>query len=81
MTRSERPYRRRKAALVDGRMLGYTVHGRNKRRWDDLAEHLEISPSELFDIMVENLPLDGYGRPTWYPEPPNADGVLPIDAA
>jgi len=81
MASSDRPYRRRKAPLVDGRMLGYTVHGRNKRRWDDLADHLKISPSELFDIMVETLPLDEYGRPTWYPEPADPDGVLPIDTA
>ena len=81
MARSERPYRRRKDPLLDPQQLGYTVNGRSKRGWEDLAEFLKVSPSELFDIMVQNLPLDDYGRPTWLPEPPTEDGVLQMPAA
>lgn len=76
-----RPYRRRKDPLVDGQQLGYTVNGVSKRGWEALAEHLKMSPSELFDIMVANMPLDSYGRPTWMPETPPEDGVLPMPAA
>lgn len=84
MARSERPYRRRKEPLIDPQQLGYTVNGSSKRGWESLAEHLRKSPSELFDLMVQNLPLDEYGRPTWMPDEPTEetqDGVLQMPAA
>lgn len=81
MARSERPYRRRKEPLIDPQQLGYTVNGTSKHRWEHLADGLKVSPSELFDIMVQNLQLDGYGRPVWFPEPPTEDGVLQMPAA
>ena len=81
MARSERPYRRRKEPLLDPQQLGYTVTGRSKRGWEDLAALLKVSPSALFAILVQNLPLDDYGRPTWLPEPPTEDGVLQMPAA
>jgi len=82
MTKSVRPYRRRKVPLVDPHQLGLTVHGRNKARWEDLAEFLKVSPSELFDTMVENLQVDEYGRPVWFPKPMDEeDGMLRMPAA
>lgn len=81
MARSERPYRRRKEPLIDPQQLGYTVNGTSKYGWEDLAEYLKVSPSELFDIMVQNLELDEYGRPTWFPKRPTEDGVLQMPAA
>ncbi len=67
--------------MVDPQMLGYEVERVNKERWDALADYLRMSPSELFDLMVENIQLDAYGRPVWLPSKPRADGVLPIDTA
>jgi len=59
-------------------MLGYEAERVNKERWDALAASLEMSPSELFDVMVVNLQLDAYGRPVWLPARPLKDGVLDI---
>ena len=81
MARSERPYRRREQPLIDPKQLGYTVNGTSKYGWEDLAEYLKVSPSELFDIMFQNLQLDDYGRPVWFPEPRPEDGVLQMPAA
>lgn len=76
-----RRYRRPRGSLVDPQMLGYEVERVNKERWDALADYVEMSPSELFDLMVENIQLDAYGRPVWLPSQPLKDGVLPIDTA
>lgn len=76
-----RRYRRRRGAMTDPQMLGYMVESVNKVRWDALADYVEMSPSELFDLMVENIQLDAYGRPVWLPAQPLKDGVLPIDTA
>jgi hypothetical protein len=81
MAPSARPYRRRKEPLVDPKQLGYTVKGRSKSTWEQIADNEQVSPSELFDLMVEHIPLDAYGRPTWLPPRPPQDGVLPIDTA
>lgn len=61
--------------------LGYDVERANKDRWAAIATHVGMSPSALFDRMVENVQLDGRGRPVWLPTEPLADGELPIDAA
>ncbi|WP_344257677.1 hypothetical protein [Agromyces humatus] len=61
--------------------LGYDVERTNKDRWADIAAHVGMSPSALFDRMVENIELDGRGYPTWLPEQPLKDGELPIDPA
>ena len=75
-----RLYRRNRNELrgVPTKMLGYNVTAANKARWEDLAQSLEKSPSELFDLMVDNLQLDEYGRPVWMPPQPLKDGMLPI---
>lgn len=61
--------------------LGYEVEHTSKETWEALAYSLEMSPSELFDLMIDHLPLDGYGRPTWFPERPLKDGMYEIPAA
>ena len=73
-----RVFRRPRGTLSDPLMLGYEVERTHKERWDALATSLEMSPSELFDVMVDNLQLDGYGRPLWLPARPLKDGVLDI---
>lgn len=82
MAQSTRPYRRRKEPLVDPQQLGLTVNGRSKSALEAIADSQEMSPSELFDLMVEHLQtqLDPYGRPVWLPTRPPKDGVLPIDS-
>ena len=67
--------------MVQPTNLGYEVELTSKKRWEVLAHELEISPSELFDLMVEHLPLDAYGRPTWFPERSLKDGMLRVPAA
>lgn len=73
-----RVFRRPRGSLNDPVMLGYEAERTNKERWDALATSLEMSPSELFDKMVDNLQLDAYGRPVWLPPRPLKDGVLDI---
>lgn len=81
MASSTRPYRRRKQPLVDPRQLGYTVNGQSKRIWEEDADAEQLSPSEMFDLMVEYMPRDANGRPAWLPPRTSEDGVLPIEAA
>ena len=76
-----RTYRRPRGTMVRPTNLGYEVEKTSKDRWEDLAFSLEYSPSELFDLMVENLPLDAYGRPTWLPARPLKDGMFSVPAA
>lgn len=76
-----RTYRRPRGTMVQPINLGYEVEKTSKERWEALAQSLEISPSELFDVMVEHLPLDAYGRPTWFPDRPLKDGMLRVPAA
>lgn len=76
-----RTYRRPRGTMVQPTNLGYEVEFTSKKRWEALAQELEISPSELFDVMVEHLPIDAYGRPTWFPERPLKDGMLRVPAA
>lgn len=58
-----------------------SVEKRNRDRWKEIAELNSISPSAMFDAMVEHIDLDLRGRPTWLPEVPPRDGELPIDSA
>ena len=71
-----RTYRRPRGTMVQPINLGYEVEKTSKERWEDLARSLEYSPSELFDIMVEHLPLDAFGRPTWLPADHSKTGCL-----
>lgn len=75
------PRRLPRGTRIDPVTLGYDVERVNKDRWASLAAHVGMSPSALFDQMVENLPLDDRGFPTWLPEQPLRDGELPIDSA
>ena len=79
--KKRRTYRRPRGTMVQPTNLGYEVELTSKKRWEALAQEVEISPSELFDLMVEHLPLDAYGRPTWFPERPLKDGMLRVPAA
>lgn len=79
--KKRRTYRRPRGTMVQPTNLGYEVEFTSKSTWETLAQNLEISPSELFDVMVEHLPLDAYGRPTWFPERPPKDGMLHVPAA
>lgn len=56
--------------------LGYDVERVNKNRWADIAAAAGISPSALFDRMVETIELDEHGAPTWFDRPAEE---LPID--
>lgn len=56
--------------------LGYDVERTNKDRWKEIADHVGISPSALFDRMVETIELDGNGIPVWYKR---SDEELPIN--
>ena len=55
--------------------LGYDVEKVNKDRWAQIASQSGMSPSALFDRMVETIELDESGRHVWLPA---AEG-LPID--
>ncbi|WP_448812163.1 hypothetical protein [Agromyces bauzanensis] len=66
---------------IDPVTLGYDVERANKNKWKGIADHVGISPSALFDAMVENIELDDRGYPTWLPEQPLKDGELPIAPA
>ena len=76
-----RTYRRPRGTMVQPTNLGYEVELTSKKRWEVLAHELEISPSELFHLMGEHLPVDAYGRPAWVPEGPLKDGMLRVPAA
>lgn len=74
--------RRPRGTLVDPVQLGYPVERRNKDRFAAIARHANISAAALFDLLVENMPLDEYGNPLWLQEQlANKDGELPIDSA
>lgn len=57
--------------------LGYDVEKVNKDRWAEIAGNAKVSPSALFDRMVETIELDEHGVPTWFKR---SDEELPIDA-
>lgn len=65
---------------IDAVTLGYEVERSSKERWAQIAEHVGISQSALFDVMVQNMQLDERGYPVWLPEKPARDGELPIDS-
>lgn len=58
-----------------------SVERKNRDQWKKIADHNGMSPSAMFDAMVENIERDLRGRPVWLPEQPPKDGELPIDAA
>lgn len=75
------PRRRARGSLREPVSLGYDVERDNKERWKAIAAHAGVSPSFLFDLMVENIELTDRGVPTWFPEQPQiGDGELPIDS-
>lgn len=57
-----------------------SVEKRNRDKWKEIADRNGLSPSAMFDAMVEHVELDLRGRPTWLPESPQKDGELPIDS-
>lgn len=71
------PRRLPRNTRVDPVDLGYEVERANKDRWKAIATQAGVSPSALFDRMVENIQLDEHGVPVWLPE---HEG-LPIDSA
>jgi hypothetical protein len=66
---------------LDAVTLFYEVEREHKERWATIADHVGLSPSALFDVMVANIQLDERGYPIWMPEKPQRDGELPIDTA
>lgn len=71
-----------------------SVERTSRDRWKEIADHNGISPSAMFDAMVDNIELTMSGRPVWLPEPliepsaeapkpprPPKDGELRIDDA
>lgn len=70
-------------------MYPLSVERANREAWKRIAEYNGMSPSAMFDAMVESIELTPSGRPVWLPEPvierepPRAakDGELPIDTA
>jgi hypothetical protein len=73
------PRRRPRGTLVDPINLGYEVERSAKTAFDDLAERCGVSSSVLFERVVEQIPLDTNGLPTWWPEQTNEE--LPINSA
>lgn len=74
--------RRPRGTLVDPVQLGYPVERRNKDRFASIAQHANISAAALFDLLVENMPLNESGYPEWLPElTPKNESELPIDPA
>ena len=74
--------RRPRGTLVDPVQLGYPVERRNKERFASIARNANISAAALFDLLVENMPLDEHGYPKWLPEHINdKDAELPINTA
>lgn len=55
--------------------LGYDVERVNKDRWKEIASAAGVSPSALFDRMVETIELDEHGAPAWF----ESSEELPID--
>lgn len=75
------PRRLPRGTRKDPVTLGYDVERQNKDQWGKIAAHVGMSPSALFDLMVENIQLDERGYPVWLPQKPTRDGELPIDSA
>lgn len=66
---------------VDPVSLGYVVEKNVRDRFAQIAEHSGMSSAALFESMVNAMPLDERGFPTWLPSRPELkDGELPIDA-
>jgi hypothetical protein len=57
--------RRPRGTLVDRVQLGYPVERRNKELFATIARNANISAAALFDLLVENMPLDENGCPLW----------------
>lgn len=73
--------RRPRGTLVDPVQLGYPVERRNKDRFAAIARNANISAAALFDLLVENMPLDEHGKPLWlHDQLADQDGELPIDS-
>ena len=70
------PPRRPRGSRKDPVAIGYDVERENKDRWADIARNAGVSPSALFDLMVESIELDEHGVPLWFKRPEE----LPIDA-
>jgi hypothetical protein len=70
------PRRLPRGTRKDPVTLGYDVERVNKDRWAAVAANAGVSPSALFDRMVETIELDENGAPTWFKR---SDGELPID--
>lgn len=75
------PKRLPRGSRKDPATLFYEVERAHKEKWGEIAAHAGMSPSALFDLMVDNLELDDRGFPTWLPAQPLRDGELPIDSA
>lgn len=70
-----------------------SVERSSRDRWKEIADHNNISPSAMFDVMVNTIELTMGGRPVWLPEPllellrddeqprEPKPGELPIDTA
>lgn len=74
--------RRRRGPRINPVQLGWEVERTNRDRFALLAQHSQMSASQLFDVMVETLQVDEDGYPVWLPEKPVRDrqGELPIDS-
>ena len=73
------PRRRPRGTLVDPVNIGYEVERPSKQLFDSLAERCGVSSAVFFERVVEQIPLDSNGIPTWWPEQTNEE--LPINSA
>ncbi|MCS5524831.1 hypothetical protein NY551_19010 [Curtobacterium flaccumfaciens pv. oortii] len=72
------PRRLPRGTRKDPVTLGYDVERVNKDKWAEIAADAGVSPSALFDRMVETIERDENGVPTWFKR---SDEELPIEPA
>lgn len=60
---------------------GWSIEKASRDRFNAIAERNGMSAGAMFDLLIENMPLDLRGRPLWLPAVEPKDGELPIDAA
>lgn len=64
-------------------MLGYVVEATTKQKFDAVAEHSDVSSSELIETLMLRMiasDLTDQGIPSWLPEK-DRSGELPINTA
>ncbi len=63
----------------DSMSMGLLVERSNKEKFAEIAANCGMTSSGFFDFLVEHMPLDKEGRPSFFEF--TDDGRLPLDAA